>query len=282
MSMSDRLHPADLALLQPELDEDPRSGRFEVRPGLVRHDGALYGGTGLAVAVLAMQAASGRDVLWATTQFVAQPPMGAVVGWRTEVLAEGKRSTQLQVRASSEGATTFVALGSAGVLAADGLTGRYREMPRVAGPEESTKRESLAGIPNPDSYTRLIELRETDVLDPETGPDVAIWVRRRDDAPFTPVGLAFAADFVPLAIARAAGKVGAGSSLDNSMRFRGGDVEGWILLELRGDFAEGGYGHGSVLAWSSTGELLAAGSQTAAMRYLWDEGEEPRIPSGPR
>ncbi len=280
--MSTRLHPADLALLGPELDEDPRSGRFEVRSGLVRHDGALYGGTGLAVAVLAMQAASGRDVLWATTQFVAQPPMGAVVDWQTEVLAQGKRSTQLQVRASSDGATTFVALGSAGVLAGDGLTGRYQEMPRVAGPEESTRRESLAGIPNPDSYTRMIELRETDVLDAGAGPHVAIWVRRRDDAPFTPVGIAFAADFVPLAIARAAGKVGAGSSLDNSMRFRGGEAEGWILLELDGELAEGGYGHGTVRAWSTGGELLAVGSQTAAMRYLWDEGDEPKIPGGPR
>ena len=277
--MSPRLHPADLELLRPELDEDPCSGRFEVRPGLVRHDGALYGGTGLAVAVLAMQAASGRDVLWATTQFVSQPSLGAVVGWRTDVLAQGKRSTQLQVRAAVGEATTFVAVGSAGVLAADGLTGQYRTMPRVAGPEETTKRESLAAIPNPDSYTKLIELREADVLEPGPGaPDAAIWVRRRDDAPLTPVGIAFAADFVPLAIARAAGKVGAGSSLDNSLRFRGGEAEGWVLLELHGDLAQGGYGHGTVLVWSGAGELLASGSQTAAMRYVWDEGEAPRLP----
>src|SRR5688572_3073915 len=99
--MSVRLHPADLALLRPELDEDPRSGRFEVASGLVRHDVALYGGTGLAVAVLAMQAATGRDPRWATAQFVGQPGMGAVVEWTTEVLASGRRSAQLSVRATS-------------------------------------------------------------------------------------------------------------------------------------------------------------------------------------
>ena len=274
--MPARLHPADLDLLHPELAEDPTRGRFEVRPGLVRHDGALYGGTGLAVAVVAMQAATGREVLWATTQFVSQPRLGAVVDWEAEVLAQGKRSTQLQVRATSGGAPTFVAIGSAGVHAADGLTGQYRTMPRVAPPEESTGTGTLAAVPNPDSYTRHIEMREGQLLEP--GPDVALWVRRKDGAPFTPAGLAFAADFVPLAIARAAGKLGAGSSLDNSMRFRGGEADGWVLLELHGDLAVGGYGHGTVWVWSSTGELLATGSQTAAMRYLWDEGEAPRVP----
>jgi acyl-CoA thioesterase len=278
--MSVRLHPADLALLRPELDEDPRSGRFEVASGLVRHDGALYGGTGLAVAVLAMQAATGRDPRWATAQFVSQPGMGAVVEWTTEVLAAGRRSAQVSVRATTDGEVVFTALGSTGESVEGGLEGTYLTMPRVAGPEETTKGGTLASIPNPDSYTQRIELREADVLD-EDGPPAAIWVRRRDDAPFTPVGLAFAADFVPLAIARAAGKVGAGASLDNSLRFRGGEAEGWVLLELHGDFASGGYGHGTVVIWSEAGELLATGSQTAAMKYLWDEGDEPKLPSAP-
>ncbi len=278
MPMPLRLHPADLALLGPELDEDPRSGRFTLVSGLVRHDGALYGGTGLAAAVLAMQAATGRQSRWATAQFIGQPRMGAVVEWTTEVLASGKRSAQLAVRATSEGAVAFTALGATGEAVEGGLTGEHRTMPRVAGPEETTKGESLAAIPNPDSYTQRIELREADVLD-EDGPQAAIWVRRRDGGPFTPVGLAFAADFVPLAIARASHKVGAGASLDNTMRFRGGEADGWVLLELRGDFASGGYGHGTVLAWSAAGELLATGSQTAAMKYVWDEGDEPRLPS---
>ena len=72
MAARDRLHPSDLALVDVEVDDDGRHGRFEMGPGLMRHDGGLYGGTGLAVSVVAMQAATGRDVLWCTTQFVSQ------------------------------------------------------------------------------------------------------------------------------------------------------------------------------------------------------------------
>ncbi len=263
------LDPADLALLRPVVAEDGRSGRFELVAGLVRHDGALYGGTGLAASVLAMQAATGREVLWATAQLLSSPRLGAEIEWTVDVLAQGKRSSQVLVRATSAGTAAFVAVGSAGVHDADGLTGRYRQMPKVAGPDDSTLRDSLAALPNPDSYVHRIELREADVLEP--GPDAAIWVRRRDGVPLTPVSVAFAADFVPLAIARAAHKVGAGASLDNSMRFRGGPATEWVLLDLRGDFAAGGYGHGSVRVWAEDGTYLAIGSQTASMVYLFDE-----------
>ena len=39
-----------------------------------------------------------------------------------------------------------------------------------------------------------------------------------------------------------------------------------------------GYGHGEVLVWGQDGGLVASGSQTAAMRYLFDEGEPNRLP----
>ena len=60
---------------------------------------------------------------------------------------------------------------------------------------------------------------------------------------------------VPVAVARAAGKMGAGSSLDNSMRFHGGvaDTE-WVLIELLGELAHGGFGHGSLRVWTADGQ----------------------------
>ena len=112
------------------------------------------------------------------------------------------------------------------------------------------------------------------------GPTVAFWAKRRDDGALTPAVLAFIADMVPVAVARAAGKMGAGSSLDNSMRFHGGvaDTE-WVLIELLGELANGGFGHGSLRVWTAEGELIATGSQTASMRFLFDEGEMPNLPS---
>jgi acyl-CoA thioesterase len=276
MAARDRLHPDDLELIGLEVDDDGRRGRFELGPGLMRHDGALYGGTGLAVSVMAMQAATGRDVLWCTTQFVSQSERGAVIEWRADVLAEGKRSSQVMVQADHDGVLVFSALGSVGVARDDGLTGQYRTMPTVGPPEGATSWDSPSGARFPDSWGLKIDLRQAELADPAAA-STALWCRRRDGRPFTPAAIAFAADFVPLGIARAAGKVGAGSSLDNSLRFRPGPSTEWVLLELHGDFAFGGYGHGAVVVWGQDGTLLATGSQSAAMRYLWSEGETPLI-----
>src|SRR6188768_4229457 len=95
-------HPGDLALLGLDVDPEGGTARFTVGPGLVRHDGALYGGTGLAVSVAMMEAVTQRDVLWATTQFVSQPMMGTPVQVVAERLAIGKRAAQVEVRATAE------------------------------------------------------------------------------------------------------------------------------------------------------------------------------------
>jgi acyl-CoA thioesterase len=280
--MSPHPHPSDVDLLGLELADDGQSGRFELRSGLVRHDGALYGGTGLAVSIAAMEAATGRDVLWASTQFVGQPYLGTTVEWSVERLAVGKRAAQLLVRATTADGVAFVAIGSTGIPAEDGLTGQYVQMPKVGAPDSAPPRvSSLPMTPNPDSWTMLAELREAQVLE-DDGPTVAFWARLRGGGVFTPAAIAFVADMVPLSVARAAGKMGAGSSLDNSMRFRGGAADApWVLLDLHGDFANGGFGHGTVRMWSEDGVLLATGSQSASMRYLFEPGESPNLPPPP-
>lgn len=276
-------HAADVDLLGLSVASDGRSGTFELRRGLVRHDGALYGGTGLAVSIAAMEAATERDVLWASTQFVGQPRLGDVVEWTVEPLAVGKRAAQLLVRATVGDAVAFVAIGSTGIARADGLTGQFLTMPEVSGHDEAPASGGMTPMAGsyPDSWALVIEMREARLLTTD-GPTVAFWVRRRDGGAVTPAGIGFMADFVPLGVARAAGKMGAGSSLDNSMRFVGGAADaGWVLIDLQGDFANGGFGHGTVRAWSEDGVLLATGSQSASMRYLFDEGQLPNIPIPP-
>src|SRR3954452_3536201 len=93
-------HPSDAALLGLHVDAEGGTARFTVGPGLVRHDGALYGGAGLAGSVAMMEAVTQRDVLWATTQFVSQPMLGTEVEVVAERLAIGKRAAQVQVRAT--------------------------------------------------------------------------------------------------------------------------------------------------------------------------------------
>jgi acyl-CoA thioesterase II len=297
-------HPSDLELFGLVVSEDGGSGRFELAGGLVRHDGALYGGTGLAVSVVAMEAATQRDVLWCSTQFVSQPFLGDTVTWDTERLAVGKRAAQLLVRASANDKTAFVAIGSTGIAKEDGLTGQFVPMPEVSAPEDSPphlmsraarragepsspqaelEARFLEQMPEPsaDSWTKHIEMRAPE-LRGDVRPTVAFWARRRDGGAHTPAVLAFIADMVPVAVARAAGKLGAGSSLDNSMRFHGGVADtDWVLIELHGELAHGGFGHGSLRAWTEEGELIATGSQTASMRFLFDLGEPPNLPQRP-
>jgi acyl-CoA thioesterase-2 len=274
-------HRSDVDLFGLEVAADGQSGRFVLDSGLVRHDGALYGGTGLAVSIAAMEAATERDVLWCSTQFVSQPFKGDAVSWDVERLAVGKRAAQLLVRATANDQTAFVAIGSTGVAASDGLTGQYVPMPTVSTVADSPDR--LRAMPvdlGEDSWAKHIEMRDAELL--AAGPTVALWARRRDGGAVTPAVLAFIADFVPLGVARAAGKMGAGASLDNSMRFRGGvaDTE-WVLIELLGEMANGGFGHGSLRAWAEDGVLLATGSQSASMKYLFEEGQVPNLPQPP-
>ena len=74
-----------------------------------------------------------------------------------------------------------------------------------------------------------------------------LWARFTEPLAFTPATISFLADMVPMSIARAAGQMGAGSSLDNTLRFGPVPAAGvdWVLLDLHGQFAVEGYGHGS-------------------------------------
>ncbi len=280
--MSGLPHASDLELFGLVVSEDGGSGRFVLASGLVRHDGALYGGTGLAVSVVAMEAATQRDALWCSTQFVSQPFLGDTVSWGVERLAVGKRAAQLLVRATANEQTAFVAIGSTGIATEAGLTGQFVAMPDVSSPDESPAHiTGLPVEPSADSWTKHIEMRAAE-LRGDVRPTLAFWARRRDGGPHTPAVLAFIADMVPVAVARAAGKLGAGSSLDNSMRFHGGDPDtGWVLIELHGELANGGFGHGSLRVWTAEGKLIATGSQTASMRFLFEEGDVPNLPQRP-
>jgi acyl-CoA thioesterase len=284
----------DLRLIPLDIDEDGTRSRYLLQPPLLRHDGAIYGGTAIAASMMAMEAASQRDVLWVTTQFVAPAPNGRVIEMHTDVLASGKRTAQLRVTATIDGAVMYASLGSTGIPREGGLSGQFESMPVVTPPEDSAPRTHgppRAEAPTEPGWARVCEYLVPEVLSSERGGDgtMAMWTRFRSGRPddreraergasgigMSPAQIAFAADMVPVAIARGAGKMGAGTSLDNSMRFVGAADTEWALLELQGNMASGGYGHGIVRVWSQNGRLLAVGSQTASMVYMFDENEPP-------
>jgi acyl-CoA thioesterase len=101
---------------------------------------------------------------------------------------------------------------------------------------------------------------------------VAVWGRMREQ-PHTRATISFLADMVPTSVVRAAGFMGAGTSLDNSMRFGRFTETEWILLDFDPWFAAGGYLHGGARVWAQDGTLLGFASQTAS-EIVWT-GETP-------
>jgi acyl-CoA thioesterase len=81
--------------------------------------------------------------------------------------------------------------------------------------------------------------------------------------------LGFLADMVPSAVIRGAGRLGGGTSLDNSMRFGPAPDTDWILVDFDPYLATGGYAHGAARLWSTDGTLLGVASQTASI-FLFD------------
>jgi acyl-CoA thioesterase len=266
-------------------DETRTRSSFVLGPPLLRHDGSLYGGTAIAASIMVMEAATQRGVLWVTTQFVAPSPSGQTLELHCETLAAGKRIAQVRVTATLDGAIQFASLGSAGLPREGGLEGQFEAMPVVSPPEDSSVLvpgpPGAVETPDEPTFRRLCEYREAEIS--QTTRDgsgtVAFWSRFKDGRPMTRAGVAFCADMVPLSIARGAGKLGAGTSLDNSLRFgEVGNTE-WVLLELQGNMASGGYGHGTVRVWSQDGRQIAVGSQTASMIYVFDPNDD--IPMWP-
>ena len=272
-------HAADLSLIPCELAPGRDRGSFELVPELCRFDGALYGGTGVAATVMAMEAATQRDALWVVTQFVAQTQVGSRIDWEVETLAGGRRVSQLSVVARVDGSVLFSALGATAEPRPDGLNGQYVPMPVVPPPDECPPLLHGPGTPalRDRGFNRALEYREAEAIGAGAGSGVLLWARRTDGAPLTRVGLAFLADMVPMAVARAAGKLGAGFSLDNALRFATVPPTEWVLLDLRGEVASSGYGHGSFTAWAPDGTFVATGSQSATMRAVFDLDDEAAV-----
>jgi acyl-CoA thioesterase len=93
---------------------------------------------------------------------------------------------------------------------------------------------------------------------------MAYWMRLLD-RPLTRAALGFMADVVPSGVVRAAGRAGAGRSLDNSIRFGPDPVGDWLLVDIDPHQISGGYVNGAARLWARDGTLLGIASQTASL-----------------
>lgn len=147
-------------------------------------------------------------------------------------------------------------------------------MPDVPGPDECGVRthrfehESVASR----MEQRLAVGRPLDELDgtPSNG-NCALWARMPEVLDMSGAALAILGDFVPFGIGQALGLAAGGNSLDNTFRVARLEPTDWVLLDIRVLAVHGGFGHGAVLLWSESGQLLAIASQSAIVRFWKDQ-----------
>jgi len=266
----------DLRMLGISMGEDPLTIQFPLIPAVARHDGGLYGGTAIAVSVVAMESATQRPVLWATTQFVSTAQQGDIIVCSSEIRANGRNISQVQVTGRTGDRLLFVTVGTTATPRDDGLEGQYEAMPDAQPPESCDPIDFGLGGPGAiRGFTEQVEYRLAPSAD--AGAALMMWSRLRNGNPASNATVAFMADMVPAGIARSAGKMGGGVSLDNSLRFgRNAADHEWVLLELRGLMAVGAHAHGAVNVWSRDGHLLAVGSQSANMVGMVDSASWAR------
>ncbi|MFM2071468.1 MAG: hypothetical protein RLZZ623_1731 [Actinomycetota bacterium] len=268
-----------LALRQ---SHNPYRWSMEVTPGLSTMGSFLFGGCGLGAAISALEGTSGRQTIWATSQYLSYAKPGEVLDIDVTLAVEGHQMTQARAVChvgNREILTVNAALGERPMK----FSGQWETMPDVPTPEECASRQfrtAVDGTINDRLDQRMVKGRDFSMLDGTPGDgQTMMWVRIPDvidgvDA----AALAVLGDFVPMGVGQALGVRGGGNSLDNTLRVVHLVPTEWVLLDIRVHAAERGFGHGLVHMFAQDGTLLATASQSCIVRFWKDPA--PRVPEG--
>lgn len=261
-----------------------------IQPKVCTPEGFLFGGCGLGAAIAAMEATTGRPVVWATCQYLsyARPP--EVLDLDVTVAVSGHQTTQARATghvADREVFTVNAALGRRPMEAG----GTWAVMPEIPPPDRCSRRElrfDTGGEYLPDRLeVRLAAARTFEEI---PGPGMpggrsALWAKLPDVLELSSAALAVLGDYVPFGIGQALGLRAGGNSLDNTLRLGRVVPTEWVLLDIRVHQVVNGFGHGDVHLWSESGELLGTASQSTIVRMWRDDrraGGGTKVPDRPR
>jgi acyl-CoA thioesterase len=256
-----------------EPTHNPMRWVLPVTPGISTVGPFLFGGCALGAAIAAMEATSGRPVVWATAQYLSYAHPPSILDIDVTLAVQGRSITQARVVghvADTEILTVNAALGTRDLP----TEGSWVEMPVVARPEDCDVRGPR--FPGTESImdrldVRLASARAWDAMDGNPAPDgrSMLWARVPDLLDLSSgASLAILGDYVPFGIGQALGRIGGGNSLDNTLRVYRLVPSEWVLLDIRVHAVAHGFGHGAVHLWSEDGALLATASQSAIVRLM--------------
>src|SRR4051794_1275639 len=155
----------------------PGEWSFELTGPLSRFDGKFYGGTGIAVTTALMEAETGRDPVWASVQFVGSADLDDRIDCRVEVLAAGRRTSQVRVTAHVGDRLMLVAIGSTGEARPNAVNAQIGAMPEVEPPDING--EWRPNVPFPIDMSRPSWLSIADLREVKTPHGYGLWARMK-------------------------------------------------------------------------------------------------------
>jgi acyl-CoA thioesterase len=237
--------------------------------------GALFGGAAFGAAVAVLEVATGRDLVWATTQFVNHVVPPSVLRLEVEELARGRRASQARVVARLDGREMFSAVATLGEPDPAAPVTVRTLRPDVPGPYECAPRAVLAR--HRGAFMERVDARLA-LAWPEGGHAEdgrsAVWARIPDLVP-GPAALAVFGDYVPFGLRQALGEGLASHSLDNSLRVLAPMQPGWVLADIAIHGVGGGFGYGAVHLWDEAGRLLGTAGQSFTCRRRAERASAP-------
>ncbi len=261
---------------------NPHRWYLPVTNGLSTSGGFLFGGCGLAAAILALEGTTGRPLVWATAQYLSYAQPGSVLDLDVTVAVSGRNSTQARVIGHVGEREIFTVNAALGARATD--SDQVWARPLDVPPPEDCPTRSLR-VPGEDSIMNRLEVRLASARDwadlpgnPVEGGRSALWARMPDLAEMSAAGLAILGDYVPFGIGQALGAYAGGNSLDNTLRVVKVVPTEWVLVDVTVDGIGNGFGHGTVHLYADDGTLMATASQSTIVRY-WDPAVRGSLPT---
>lgn len=252
---------------------NPHRWYMPLARGICARGGFLYGGAGLAAAIVALEATTERPTIWATAQYLSfgRPP--AVMDIDVIVPVVGNNVTQARAIGHigpNEILTVNAALGKRLVTA----EGQWALKPEVPAPGDCALMTPGAGSEG--TIRTRMEMRiasgrfgDDRAGEPSADGRSALWCRLPDAPEVSAATLAIIADWMPAGVGHALGRRAGGNSLDNTIRVFGLEASNWVLCDIRVHGVHCGLGHGLMHLWSEQGTLLATASQSFILR-LYD------------
>ena len=241
--------------------------RLPVREGVISGAGALFGGCATAAALVAAQELASQPPLWASAHFGTLAKLGTDVELATRTISAGRTMTHVEIAGRVGDRESFVVRVAAGARPDHPARGQWVEAPAVSSPHECPRFDHPV---HGGSWAERFEWRLAGT-GPATEPWAAWWVRPAEAVAHPLVPVAVLADYVTYGVGRALDQPMGGLSIDNVLRLHRvhrAAATDWLLLEIRPEGIEGGFGHGTARLFAGP-DLVATGSQSMVMNN-WD------------